>query len=141
MRYILHRSPRRRDLVPDLAVEPDGHLRKMEKNVQKLRWTKEQETRAIYLAGRGLDTVEIADCIGICSGDAVRVKLQRLGISLRNQTKYRHGRTVPVHLPRSAAYRVYQAARQRGVTTAELIDLILRVVCQDKLIDPVLDDL
>ena len=75
----------------------------------RTRWTKEQEIQAIYLAGRGLDTTEIADCIGICSADAVRVKLQRLGASLRNQAKYRHGRTVPVHLPRYAAIRIYQA--------------------------------
>ena len=112
-----------------------------ESKVRRSRWTKKQETQAIYLAGRGLDTEEIAERIGICSGDAVRVKLQRLGISLRNQAKYRHGRTVPVHLPRSAACRIYQAARQRSLTTPELIDRILRVVCQDRLIDPVLDDL
>ncbi len=109
--------------------------------MRRSRWTKKQETQAIYLAGRGLDTEEIADYIGICSGDAVRVKLQRLGISLRNQAKYRHGRTVPVHLPRYAASRIYQAARQRSLTTPELINRILRVVCQDRLIDPVLDDL
>jgi len=109
--------------------------------VKRPRWTKKQVIQAIYLAGRGLDTEEIADYIGICSGDAVRVKLQRLGVSLRNQAKYRHGRTVPVHLPRVAACRIYLAARQRGVTTAELIDRILQVVCQDRLIDPVLDDL
>lgn len=109
--------------------------------MRRSRWTKEQETQAIYLAGRGLDPTEIADYIGICSGDAVRVKLQRLGVSLRNQAKYRQGRTVPVHLPRYAASRIYQAARQRGITTAKLIDRILLVVCQDRLIDPVLDDL
>jgi hypothetical protein len=112
-----------------------------ESKVRRSRWTKEQETQAIYLAGRGLGTEEIADCIGIRSGDAVRVKLQRLGVSLRNQVKYRHGRTVPVHLPRYAASRIYLAARQRGLTTAELIDRILKMVCQDRLIDPVLDDL
>lgn len=109
--------------------------------MQKPRWTKEQETQAIYLAGRGLDPTEIADYIGICSGDAVRVKLQRLGVSLRNQAKYRHGRTVPVHLPRQAASRIYMAARKRNLTSADLIDRILKMVCQDKLIDPVLDDL
>ena len=109
--------------------------------MRRSRWTKEQETQAIYQAGRGLCTEEIADCIGICSGEAVRVKLQRLGVSLRNQAKYRQGRTVPVHLPRYAASRIYQAARQRGITTAKLIDRILLVVCQDRLIDPVLDDL
>ena len=112
-----------------------------ESKVRRSRWTNEQETQAIYQAGRGLDPAEIADYIGICSGDAVRVKLQRLGISLRNQAKYRHGRTVPVHLPRYAASRIYLAARQRSLTTPELINRILRVVCQDRLIDPVLDDL
>ncbi len=109
--------------------------------MRRSRWTKEQETQAIYQAGRGLCTEEIADCIGICSGEAVRVKLQRLGVSLRNQAKYRHGRTIPVHLPRQAAARIYMAARKRNLTSADLVDRILKMVCQDRLIDPVLDDL
>jgi hypothetical protein len=118
-----------------------SELSTLESKVRRSRWTKKQEIQAIYMAGRGLDPVEIADYIGICSGDAVRVKLQRLGVSLRNQAKYRNGRIVPVHLPRYAASRIYLAARQRGITTAELIDRLLKMVCQDRLIDPVLDDL
>ncbi len=126
---------------PGTSCVRQSELSTPESKVRRSRWTKEQETQAIYQAGRGLCTEEIADCIGICSGEAVRVKLQRLGVSLRNQAKYRQGRTIPVHLPRQAAARIYMAARKRNLTSADLVDRILKMVCQDRLIDPVLDDL
>ncbi len=96
-------------------------------------------TNAIYQAGRGLDPAEIADIVGAVSGRAVEQKLRQVGISMRRH-RYKEGRTLPVHVSRLMGARLYMAARKRGITTADIAERILRLICEDRLIDGVLDD-
>ena len=104
-----------------------------------MRWTPETTTKAIYLAGKGLDLAEIGDIIGVSRG-SVKKKLYRLGVSIRRD-RYTDGRIIPIHVSRLMGARLYGAARKRGITTIEVAERILRHVCEDRLIDGVLDDL
>ncbi len=103
------------------------------------QWTPEMTTKAIYLCGSGLDIAEIADIIGVTRG-AVKKKMSRLGVSLRRH-RYTDGRIIPIHVSRLMGARLYVAARKREITTAVIAERIMRVVCEDRLIDGVLDDL